>query len=427
MEIRKGTVRIKGDDNEATADVMDLSARDALSVAVVDGSGNQITSFGGSGGTAEVDDAAFTAGVGSGTPMTAFATSNSVDAGDVVVVAMDTARNLKVSIEADNVGIGGGTQYTEDAAAAANPIGNALIMVRDDALSGQTTADGDNVAARGTDKGELYVKHADVLDVQTEEQLDFDTGAGSIPVSLVGIALPASGAVVAGGTTTNPIQVADAGGSLTVDNAALAVVGGGVEATALRVTVASDSTGVLSVDDNGAALTVDNAGTFAVQVDGSALTALQLIDDVVATDDTSTHATGTTKGAVFMAAATPTDGSVDANDLGAVAMSTDRRLHVDAQIAGQDADVTIADGGNAITVDWAGTAPPIGAGVEATALRVTVATDSTGVLSVDDNAGSLTVDNAALSVTGGGVEATALRVTLASDSTGLVSVDDNSR
>jgi hypothetical protein len=36
--------------------------------------------------------------------------------------------------------------------------------------------------------------------------------------------------------------------------------GGGVEAAALRVTIASDSTGVLSVDDNGASLTVDNAG-----------------------------------------------------------------------------------------------------------------------------------------------------------------------
>ena len=33
--------------------------------------------------------------------------------------------------------------------------------------------------------------------------------------------------------------------------------GGGVEATALRVTIASDSTGVLSVDDNGGTLTVD--------------------------------------------------------------------------------------------------------------------------------------------------------------------------
>lgn len=56
---------------------------------------------------------------------------------------------------------------------------------------------------------------------------------------------------------TNPMPVDDAGGSLTVDNAALSVTGGGVEASALRVTLASDSTGVLSVDDNGGSLTVD--------------------------------------------------------------------------------------------------------------------------------------------------------------------------
>lgn len=132
--------------------------------------------------------------------------------------------------------------------------------------------------------------------------------------------------------------------------------GNGTAAGSLRVTVASDTTGVLSVDDNGGALTVDNAGTFATQVDGDALTALQLIDDVVATDDTTTHATGTTKGVNIMAAATPTDGSVEANDVGMVAMSTDRRLHVDAQIVGQDADITIADGGNTITVDGTVTA-----------------------------------------------------------------------
>lgn len=76
---------------------------------------------------------------------------------------------------------------------------------------------------------------------------------------------------------------------------------------------------------------VTNAGTFAVQESGSALTALQLIDDVVAIDDTTTHSTGSTKGALIMAAATPTDASVNANDLGAVAMTTDRKLHVSVQ------------------------------------------------------------------------------------------------
>ncbi len=132
---------------------------------------------------------------------------------------------------------------------------------------------------------------------------DYDTGAGTDTTTMFGLALPANGGAVAGGTATAPLRVdptgtttqpvSDAGGSLTVDNATLSVVGGGTEASALRVTIASDSTGVLSVDDNGStlsvddgagSLTVDNAGTFAVQENGAALTALQLIDDPVGTD-----------------------------------------------------------------------------------------------------------------------------------------------
>jgi hypothetical protein len=125
------------------------------------------------------------------------------------------------------------------------------------------------------------------------------------------------------------------------------VIGSGVEAGAVLVTLATDSSGTVATT---------NAGTFVVQEDGAALTALQLIDDVVYVDDTATHATGTTKGAGIMAAATPTDTSIDANDIGMLAMSTDRRLHTDTQIVGQDADITIADGGNVITVDGTVTA-----------------------------------------------------------------------
>jgi len=122
--------------------------------------------------------------------------------------------------------------------------------------------------------------------------------------------------------------------------APLSTTGGGTEATAHRVTIATDSTGVLSVDDNGSSLTVDQAtaaslnatvvgtGTFAVQIDAAALTSLALIDDMIYVDDTATHATGTSKGALIMAAAVPTDTSVSANDIGAVAMTTDRKLHV---------------------------------------------------------------------------------------------------
>ena len=60
--------------------------------------------------------------------------------------------------------------------------------------------------------------------------------------------------------------------------------------------------------------------------------------------------------------------------------------------------VSVDDGGGALTVDWAGTAPPIGAGVEATALRVTLATDSTGQVTIDGTvtANLSATDNAVL-------------------------------
>lgn len=126
-------------------------------------------------------------------------------------------------------------------------------------------------------------------------------------------------ALVAGTANIGDVDV------LTVP-APLSTTGGGTEATALRVTVASDSTGVLSVDDNGGALTVDNGGTFAVQVDGAALTALQLIDNPVIVDDAAfTPATSSVSMAGFQADETATD-SVDEGDAGAARMTLDRKV-----------------------------------------------------------------------------------------------------
>lgn len=207
----------------------------------------------------------------------------------------------------------GGTQYTEDAAAAADPVGTALIMVRDDSLSAQTSTDGDNIAARGTDKGELYVKHVDA------------------------------------------IPVTDNSSSLTVDNAALSVTGGGTEATALRVTVATDSTGVLSVDDNGSTLSVDD-GSGSLTVDNTVL---------------SVVGGGTEATAQRVTIASDSTGVLSVDDNGST--------------------LSVDDGAGSLTVDNAALSV-VGGGTEATAQRVTIASDSTGVLSVDDNGGSLTVD-----------------------------------
>jgi len=159
--------------------------------------------------------------------------------------------------------------------------------------------------------------------------------------------------------------------------------GNGVAATALRVSIASDSTGQVALA----------AGTASIGSVGAIVNELPAGTQNIGDVDVLTI-----------------NGQAPAFGAGVVGATVQR--------------VTVATD-DVVSVDWNGTAPPIGAGLEATALRVTLATDSTGLVSVDDNAGSLTVDNAQLSVVGGGAEATAMRVTIANDSTGVVSVDDN--
>ncbi len=70
-----------------------------LDVAIVDGSGNQITTFGGSGGTSNTDESAFTVGVGQGTPaMGIYETvPSSLTNGQVGLVGLTATRQMKVS------------------------------------------------------------------------------------------------------------------------------------------------------------------------------------------------------------------------------------------------------------------------------------------------------------------------------------------
>ena len=94
-----------------------------------------------------------------------------------------------------------------------------------------------------------------------------------------------------------------------------------------------DANGYLKVEifDGGGSHTVDNAGTFAVQVDGSALTALQVIDNPVIVDDAAfTPATTSVMMAGFEADESSTD-SVDEGDGGAARMTLTRKLIVTPQ------------------------------------------------------------------------------------------------
>lgn len=163
--------------------------------------------------------------------------------------------------------------------------------------------------------------------------------AGEITVTNLNIPEPLSvddndGSLTVDGTVTANLSATDRGyiDGLEALLASLAVVGGGAEATAVRVTLANDSTGVISVDDGGGILTVD--------------------------------------------------GTVTAN-LGA----TDNAVldSILAALDGVEGLLTTIDGDT-------GNLSVVGGGTEAAAIRVTIASDSTGVMSIDDNAGSLTVD-----------------------------------
>lgn len=215
--------------------------------------------------------------------------------------------------------------------------------------------------------------------------------ANPIPVSDAGGALTVDGTVAVSGT----VAVTDNAGSLTVDNAALAVTGGGVEASALRVTLASDSTGVVSVDDNGSTLSIDdgggvitvdgtvgvsgtvtvgshavtNAGTFATQVDGAALTSLQLIDDTVFAEDTAAQAAD--KGIAILAVRRDADTSLVGtdNDYANLQVNAAGSLKVAITAGAGSGGTSIADGAS-FTRDTT-SITPAGAAVETSAPTLT--------------------------------------------------------
>lgn len=198
----------------------------------------------------------------------------------------------------------------------------------------------------------------------------------------------------------------------------------------IKLAIATDGIKTLIPADSGGLLV--NLGTNNDVVEASAAdikTAVEALDNAVDGNylNVNLNLAGTdiTAGAGAVAAGTPRvthasddptvtalqliDNAVDGNYLnvnhniagtdvaagaGVVNAQTQRVTHASddpVTTAVQLIDNAVSGAGFNIT-QLAGAAVPIGAGTEAAALRVTVATDSTGVLSVDDNGGALTVD-----------------------------------
>lgn len=223
----------------------------------------------------------------------------SLGTGDGATIATDDDgvaqhQYVKVEFGADNTQ----TKVTSSVGLPVNVIDNFATAAEGSALGEGVLLQGDD----GLDRKNINVD-ATTGDVQVDV-------TNTVTVDGSGVTQPVSGTVTANLSAT--------------DNAVLDSIAAAVNGT---LTVGSHA--------------VTNAGTFATQVDGDALTALQLIDDIIFTDDTSTHTPAVTKVAGVGAVATPTDTTVEANDIGMLAMSTDRRLHTDTQIVGQDANLTV--------------------------------------------------------------------------------------
>lgn len=102
-------------------------------------------------------------------------------------------------------------------------------------------------------------------------------------------------------------------------------VAGAVSGTEMQVDIVSAPT--LTVNSHA----VTNAGTFAVQVDGAALTSLQLIDDTVATLGTTTYTEAATKGITIGAVRRDADTTLvdTTNEIGPLQMDANGRLKVE--------------------------------------------------------------------------------------------------
>jgi hypothetical protein len=204
---------------------------------------------------------------------------------------------------------------------------------------------------------------------------------------------------------------ADAANGLDVDvtrvqgtvTTAPGVSGGGTEATAQRVTIANDSTGLISVDDNGGSLTVDGTVAVSSTTPGTAATYLGIAEDAAhASGDVGVLALGVRNDAGSVLAGTTGD---------YIPLSTD---------AAGALRVTGGGGGTEYVEDAVSAADPTGQILLArrrdTLVTTEVSADGDNIALNATNKGELRVNNAQLpAALGQTTKAASTSVTLASD------------
>lgn len=226
----------------------------------------------------------------------------------------------------------------------------------------------------------------------------------------------------------NVISIDDAGGSITIDGAVTATSNyeyaedsahTTADTGAFILAVRNDAgTSLVDTDGDYAPFSLDSTGALRVTGSSTTINAEKNEDDAHVSGDTGNFVLAVRQDT--LASSTSTDGDY-------AAIKVDAAGSVYTTLNGET--VNISDNGGSITVDatdldirdltQATDSVAIGDGTD------TIDINADGSVNVTDNGGSLTIDNSTLAVVGGGTEATALRVTIANDSTGVVSIDDN--
>lgn len=220
---------------------------------------------------------------------------------------------------------------TDVVTAELSAVDNAVL----DAIEADTTAIAASVAAIDTDTTTI-IGHLDGVEGLLTT-IDADTG--SILTAVDGLETSNSAIQTAVQLIDDTVQVlgTDTYTEATSKGITLGAVRRDADTTLVNTTneftpLQVDANGRLKVEAfSGETLPV--SGTVTETNSGSALTSLQLLDDTVFTDDTSTHATGTTKGLGIMAVAAPTDTALNANDIGMPGMTVNREMYASVTTA----------------------------------------------------------------------------------------------
>lgn len=316
---------------------------------------NIVSSDVATGGTSAADDADFTAGTTPGTPAMGVydSTPDTVTDGDLGTIGINANRAVRTVIEAGNANIGdvdiasiaaGDNNIGNVDLASAIPAGNNNIGDVD-VLSVPVDPFGANADAAatagstGSIQAKLRLMTSQLDSIKTAvETIDNTVGGSELQVDVItmptvtvtatNLDVQSGGADLATSTQAGAIQTAveliddtvkvlgtDTYTEATSKGIVMGAVRRDADTTLANTTneftpLQVDANGYLKVEifDGGGSHTVDNAGTFAVQVDGSALTALQLIDDTIFADDAAVTL-GTSKGSVLAGVAVQTDGT----------------------------------------------------------------------------------------------------------------------